>query len=114
MKSKIKKYEKIILALLEEYAAYKPVNVENVENQIIADTVRHHYQLVSIGWQKNTFIHDTVFHFDIKDDGKVWLQTNGTDVDIAAELVERGIAKSDIVLGFHAPRVRPYTGYAAA
>ena len=33
---------------------------------------------------------------------------------IADELVARGVPKSDIVLGFIAPEVRTYTGFAAA
>lgn len=47
-------------------------------------------------------------------DGKVWVQRDGTEDGIANELVQAGIAKEDIVLGFHKPAVRPYTGSAVA
>lgn len=67
---KIKTYQNIILSILEEYATYKPVNMDEVEQQIIADTQRNHFQLISIGWFKDRFIHDTIFHFDIKSNGK--------------------------------------------
>jgi hypothetical protein len=50
-------------------------------------------------------------HFDIKDD-KIWIQCNFTDVDIAQELMELGIPREDIVLGFHPAYLRPYTDYA--
>ena len=33
---------------------------------------------------------------------------------IAEELIERGVLKSDIVLGFHSELVRPHTAYAVA
>lgn len=40
-----------------------------------------------------------ILHLDLRD-GKIWLQHNGTENDIAAELVEMGAAKSDRVIGF--------------
>lgn len=110
---KIEKYEQIILSVLEEYKAIKPFN-EAIEKWVIADTEHHHYQLLYSGWQGMQFVHFIVFHFQIKSDGKVWLLVNQTDVKIAEELVERGIPKSDIVLGFQPPQYRQFTEYAAA
>lgn len=37
-----------------------------------------------------------------------------TDVDLAQELVELGVAKEDIVLGLQPPYKRPYTGFGVA
>jgi hypothetical protein len=54
-----------------------------------------------------------VLHLDIKD-GKIWIQWNGTEDDIAAELVACGVPKHDIVLGFHTPLLRQYTEYAVS
>lgn len=42
------------------------------------------------------------------------MQRDGTEDGIANELVQAGIPKEDIVLGFHEPDVRPYTGFAVA
>lgn len=67
-----------------------------------------------IGWRDKQFIHNTVFHFDIKANDKIWIQANWTDVDIAADLVKRGVEKDDIVIGFQPARYRPYSGYATA
>jgi len=36
---------------------------------------------------------------------------NGTDARIGEELVAAGIARDDIVLGFHPAELRPLTGY---
>ncbi|NEQ75753.1 MAG: XisI protein [Okeania sp. SIO2D1] len=36
---------------------------------------------------------------------------NGTEVDIAEELVTLGVPKHDIVLGFHSPYMRQFTEY---
>ena len=52
-----------------------------------------------------------VLHFDIKN-GKIWIQQNGTEIDIAEELLHLGVARDDIVLGLHSPYKRPYTGFA--
>ena len=50
-------------------------------------------------------------HLDIID-GKVWIEHNGTEVPIGEELVAAGVPKSDIVLGYKPPDIRPHTGYA--
>ncbi|MCB0842603.1 MAG: XisI protein [Bacteroidetes bacterium] len=110
---KVEKYQNIIVELLKKHAAYKPVNIEDAERQVIADTVRNHFQLVTIGWEKQRFVHNCSFHFDIKGE-KIWIQQNWTDIDIAKELEEMGVPKSDIVLGFQPPKYRSFTGYAEA
>lgn len=106
--------QRAVVTLLNDHIADYPVKHTESEVQIITDNEHGHYQLVIIDWDDNFFRYYTIFHFDIKPDGKIWIQVNNTDVDIAAELVERGVAKSDIVIGFQPPRYRPYTGYAVA
>jgi hypothetical protein len=54
-----------------------------------------------------------VLHLDIKG-GKIWIQWNGIEDDIAVELVALGVPKHDIVLGFHTPLLRQYTEYAVS
>ncbi len=44
--------------------------------------------------------------------GKIWLEWNGTEIDIAEKLVELGVDKKDIVIGFHSPFMRKFTDYA--
>jgi hypothetical protein len=52
-----------------------------------------------------------VLLLDIKN-GKIWIQQNGTEIGIADELVKLGVPKEDIVLAFHEPLMRQYTGFA--
>ncbi|MDZ8140312.1 MAG: element excision factor XisI family protein, partial [Nostoc sp. DedQUE04] len=47
---------------------------------------------------------------DIKQ-GKISIEQNMTEMRVAQELVERGVPKDDIVLGFQSPEMREYTGY---
>lgn len=112
MGNKLKKYEKAILSILNEYAKIKYVNVEG-GNQLIADKENHRYQLVTIGWKKNVFVHDCPMHFDIID-GKIWVQQNMTEWEVGDMLEEQGVPKSDIVVGFLSPDLRVYSKYAVA
>ena len=82
-----------------------------VETELIFDTARDHYQIVHVGGQDERRIYGCILHLDIKE-GKIWLQHNGTENDIAAELVEMGVSKTDIVIGFHSAFKRQFTEYA--
>jgi hypothetical protein len=53
-----------------------------------------------------------VIHVDIKD-GKIWIQCDFTEEGVANELVELGVPKTDIVLGFRSPYVRQFTDFAS-
>jgi hypothetical protein len=103
-------YRSHVQQVLENYGRHQPAD-DDVEMQVITDTVRDHYQLVCVGWYGQRRIYGCVLHIDIKG-GKVWIQHDGTEVGIANELVALGVPKDSIVLGFHAPYKRPFTGYA--
>ena len=48
---------------------------------------------------------------DIKND-KIWIQHDGTEAVLADEFVKLGVPKEDIVLAFHSPYRRQFTGLA--
>jgi vancomycin permeability regulator SanA len=73
--------------------------------------IHDHYQLTYIGWQEQKRIFSLILHFDIKDE-KIWVQYNGTETAIAQVLIDKGVPASDIVLGFHSPFKRQFSGYA--
>jgi hypothetical protein len=107
---KLQQYRQIIQQLLTEQA--HPYSYSNdVEAEIICDTEHDHYQLVYIGWEDQRRIFSLILHFDIKD-GKIWIQYNGTETAIAQVLKEKGVPADDIVLGFHSPFKRQFSGYA--
>jgi XisI protein len=112
MDKKIKNYQKIILAYLEEEANDR--HIPDIEFQVIEDKQNHHLQLVETGWLGKRFIHSVLFHFHIKPTGKVWLLANNTDILVAEELVKRNIPASDIVIGFHPIAVREFSGFGVA
>ena len=98
---KLKKYEKAILKILNDYSKIKYANVEG-ENQIIADKQNHRYQVVTLGWEDNVYINDCPIRFDIIN-GKIWIQQNSTEWEVGEMLNQMGVPKSDIVLGFLKP-----------
>lgn len=100
MKSKIKKYQKMIIEYLNEYVQVKPVNLGECECIVLTDTQNNHFQAITMGWEKARFVHSVVFHLSIASNGKIWLHANWTNIDIAELLVERGVPRADIVLGF--------------
>lgn len=112
MARKLAKYKKILCDYLQEYAQKR--NSSERIYQLIADKKNNQYQVLNMYWEKRTFRYMIIFHFEIKPDAKVWLWVNNTDILVTEDLIALGIPKTDIVLGFHAPEVRPYTGYAIA
>ncbi|MEW5987073.1 MAG: XisI protein [Chloroflexota bacterium] len=109
---RLEAYRRIVQKLLQEYSQI-PYAHGKIDQELVFDKERDHYELLSIGWEGARRIHHSVIHIDIRGD-KVWLQQDNTDAAIAEELVERGIPKTDIVLGFQPEHRRPYTGYAVA
>jgi hypothetical protein len=109
---KLSRYRQIIREILTEQA-HPYVHSDDVETQIICDVEHDHYQLTYIGWENQQRIFNLIMHFDLKD-GKIRVQYNGTETAIAKVLTEKGVPASDIVLGFHSPFQRQFSGYAIA
>lgn len=105
--------EEIILSLLEPMDGQKVAN-PGLEKQLIADTKRHRYQVIVQGWEKGEkFVNSTLLHLEIKGD-KIWIQQNWTELQIAQELVKRGVPAEQIVLGFLPEYMREDSEYAVA
>jgi hypothetical protein len=84
---------------------------EVTEKELIFDCERNSYLVVHVGWHNNERAYGTVIHVDIRDE-KIWIQRDLTEEGVASELVELGVPKTDIVLGFKSPVVREFTGFA--
>lgn len=107
-------YKEIVKNLVLEIAKMIP-SEDGIDNQSIIDTEGGHFLLFSVGWSDSHWIYSSFVHIDVREDSKVWLQHDGTDLKIAEELAQRGIPKSDIVLGFQPPHARKLIeGYAVS
>ncbi|HLP87218.1 MAG TPA: XisI protein [Nostocaceae cyanobacterium] len=109
---RLEKYRQIIQKFLTDLASEENPKPD-YKTQLVIDKEHDHYLLLDVGWQGLNRIHDCFLHLDIID-GKIWIQDNMTERDIAQELVNLGVLKEDIVLGLHPPYKRPYTGYGVA
>ena len=108
---KLNRYREIIKAVLTEIARF-PFSFGELEHKTIFDPQNDNYAVLILGWEQKKREHYSLVHVEIIN-GKIWIQEDNTESGIAAELEAAGIPKSDIVLGFQHPSVRPYTEYAA-
>ena len=104
-------YSQIIQTLIKEQASLHKSGDVRVEK--IFDTKHHHYLLVQVGWAKNHWVYGSIFHLDIIDN-KIYIQQNNTEQSVAERLVELGVDKENIVIGFHSPFKRQFTDYAVS
>ncbi|MBD2089649.1 XisI protein [Microcoleus sp. FACHB-1515] len=96
---RVDEYRQIVREFLQNFAADDP------EAQLIFDTERDRYLVMHIGWRGDYRIYGCAMQLDIID-GKVWLQHNSTEIVIDRELIQRGISRKDIILGFRSPSIR--------
>ncbi|NEO63032.1 MAG: XisI protein [Moorea sp. SIO4G2] len=108
----VEQYRQYIRHLLSQRAqrASRPTIAPEYEVQTVFDTEQDHYQLLYVGWRGNKRDFGCILHVDIKG-GKIWIQHDGTEEGLANRLVEMGVPKHDIVLAFHEPEVREFTGF---
>lgn len=110
---KITIYENIIIELLQELATDSQVNGEELHDEILIDRQKRHYCLLWLGFEdKGGFVDKILVHFQLKDNGKIWILANWTENQLAILLMEKGVERQDIVLGFRPENVRAATKYA--
>ena len=98
----------IILQLTEIPYAHGDLHFETV-----FDNESDRYLLMVIGRLNKKRIHSCLVHINIIN-GKLWIQRDGTEHGIANDLLDLGIPKDKIVLGFKTPEIRKHTGLAVA
>ena len=110
----VEQYRQYVQQILSDRATRSMKSNPHVEAQTVFDRDHDHYQLVYVGWKRNgDRDYGCLLHLDVKG-GKIWIQYDGTEGGIANELVELGVPKEDIVLGYHPPSVRRLTEFAVS
>ncbi len=109
---KLPSYRQVIRKLIQEYASYKPSHGQ-IETEAVIDPEKDHYEVMHVGWDGVRRVHGSVVHIDIIGD-KIWIQYDGTSWPVAEALLEAGIPRNAIVLGFHPAHVRKHTDFALA
>lgn len=109
---KIILYRKILHKIIDEMIAlYKKARF-HVKIQVIIDEQRGHFMLYQNDWVEHRRAYGGFLHLELSETGKVWIHHDGTDLVIGEILLEKGVEKQDLVLGFQPPFVREDTGFA--
>lgn len=98
---RVTQYRQVVQDFLQDFAA------DDSEAQLIFDTERNHYLVMHVGWRSDYRIYGCAMQLDLVE-SKVWIQHNSTEIFIDRELIQRGVAPQDIVLGFRSPSVREH------
>ncbi|HEY9803763.1 MAG TPA: XisI protein [Leptolyngbyaceae cyanobacterium] len=109
---KLTKYRQYIQQLLTEQSQGKTIGGD-VESQTVFDLANERYLLIDLGWNGHKRIYNCVLHLEIRE-GKIWIQRNQTDTVIADKLIDKGVAKEDIILGLQPPYLRQYTEFSVS
>ncbi len=113
---RIARFQKNILSIMEEYADARKGSNTDTDTQVayrtVVDEQHHRYQLVLVGWQHRERIYHIIFHVEIINN-KVWIEEDNSEDSFAEMLVEKGVSKKDIVLGYFSEFHRKHTEYAA-
>lgn len=78
---------------------------DDVATYCAFDEKQDQYIVVRVGWAGQRRVKGIVLHLRICE-GKIWIEENGTDREIASELATLGVPPEDIVIGFHHPSLR--------
>ena len=96
-----------VKAAIIDYAKDEP-SYGKVKIEKIFDDNLGHYELMYAGWDAGMRLHGSVVQVDIMND-KAWIEYDGTQYGIARELIDRGIPREQIVLGFMPEEERRYS-----
>jgi hypothetical protein len=103
-------YAALLEQLIVQHQSDAP---KELEQQVILDKERGHYQLLSLGWRGSERVYHVLLHVDLKDN-KFWIQQDYTQPSMTDLLLEAGVPKSNIVLGFQPPYARALMDFAQA
>lgn len=109
---KIDSFRGIIKQILSQHAEHT-LGYGDIETIPTFDERNDSYLLLDVGWGKTGRVYAVSLHLRIKEN-KIWVERDNTDVGITEELLEAGIEKEDIVLGFYRPDRRKITEFAIA
>jgi len=108
----ITRYRSIVKRVLAEHAEQVPSHGK-IETLPLFDDSHDNYAVLDLGWDRVGRVHAVILHIRLKN-GKVWIEQDGTEEGVASELLNAGIPKEDIVLGFYRPERRVITEFAVA
>jgi len=109
---RLESYRHTVTQILGDYAKI-PYAHPDITSETVFDREADRYLLMVLGREQGRHVHSCIVHIDIIGD-KIWIQRDGTEYGIAQQLVDSGVPKQNIVLGFKSPAIRQHTEFAVA
>ena len=88
---KLTNHQNILLKVLNNHVALPSHHFPNIQDILVVNEAKNHFILLSNGWKNDSYIHQIVFHLELKSTGEIWILENRTDVLIDKELISNGI-----------------------
>lgn len=92
---KLERYRSIIKEIVGYYGNLQS-SVGAVETYAICDEKTDNYLVLDVGWLAFGRQHAIPLHIRLKNE-KVWLEWDGTEQEVAEQLIAAGIAEEDII-----------------
>lgn len=106
-------YQDVARQIITEVAAKLRAN-DRQETLLSVDAEHGQYLVLSDSWEGIERQYGPLVHIEVKTNAKVWLRYDGTDLEIGQDLLDQGVLPTDLVLAFHSPQLRKYSGFAVA
>ncbi len=106
------KQQRLLETVLIEYTRV-PYTHGDIGARPVFDRANDRYLVLIEGWSGYKRIHGVIAHVDIID-GKYWIQYDGAEEGVATKLLDAGVPKDKIVLGFKSEERRKMTEFAVA
>lgn len=100
---KLEKYKEITTNIVVQTGESLTKAFPKSEIICILDEKRGHFLLYEDGWEGEKRLYNCFFHIDVKSDGKVCLRIDNTDFQIGQQLINDGVAETDLELGWISP-----------
>lgn len=110
---KVANYKKIAQKIIDEVLEMMK-NIDNTEVFEINGLEKGHFLLMTDGWEGIERSYGPLIHIEVKNNGKVWLRQDSTDLEIGRILLDYGVNPDDMVLAFYSPNMRKFTDFAVA
>ena len=111
---KVIKYKKMVKRIIEQIIEREESYNPPIDYVFIKDEKQGHYLVFLDGCVDNTVVYNLVIHVEVKKNGRVWLKHDGTEYEVGQLLLDNGLPKSDLVVGWLSPLERSWTDFAVA
>jgi hypothetical protein len=102
----VARFRQVVKAILNQYHTLDQSQpTPGIQSFCAFDEIRDHYFLGQVGWDRTGRTCANTVYIRISE-GKIWVEEDMTEDGITQDLLEAGISRQDIILGFQHPQER--------